>query len=999
MQSDVGINNNSEEFHKTILDNIINGVWVSDKDDLIFYINKGMEIIAGVPAEKMLGAMVLKDFLENTLKYFRSYYLKAKGTLTRVYYDAIPVETPAGRQSYQSGWLIPRIKDGMYDGMVCTVEDVTERKNLEEALKKKEKILEAEKNKLEQIMNSTVDGISTLDITGNVIQSNRAFAELIGYESEKQIIGKNMAEFTRKEDVPKVISAMKEGIKEGIIRNLDVVGVTKQGKNYYASINAKLLKDENGKLNWIGVVRDVSEKNKLEQKLEEMNKNLEQKVKERTEELKESEEKYRLISENVNDLISVMDKNMKYEYINEETTKRILGYSNEDMLGKKAIKFLHPDDLEQVIKKFKKGWNTGKGSVEVRFRRKSGEYIWLSIRGKTFIGTDGKTKGLFTARNITERKKTEQKLKESEKRFSTAFYMNSNLCAISNVEDGKYVEVNDMFLEIIQTTREEIIGKSASNLYQDPKDRDFLIAELKEKGKVTNYELNFKNMSGDPLVGLFSFDVVEMDGKPYLISIAQNITERKKAEKRLIESEEKFKMIFMESPIAITLYDSNAKLLNANKACLDLINVPDVETIKGFDLFNDPNLPGDAREKLLNGEPVKFEIKYDFEKVKDNLKAYKSGTMFFDAIITPIHQADGNISNYLNQVQDITERKKAEERIADLARFPSEDPYPVLRVNQEEILYINQAGINLFNVEEGDKTPELFKRIIDETFTTNLTKQIELELHYKIFSFTIAPIQEKEYANIYGMEITSIKEAEKKLVELDKIKSELLRRTSHELKTPLVSIKGFSDILLELHKDKLDDYILTTIQEIKQGCIRLETLIGDILKTAELESGRTELKRSEEDLSFLIKFCVNELKGFSKLRNHTITLDINEKLTAYCEKEQIHQVVSNLLSNAIKYTLPNGQIHIQSRNEDDLIIVSVKDNGIGFTEEEKDKIFQQFGKIERYGQGFDIISEGTGLGLYICKKIIEMHGGKIWVDSPGRNKGSTFSFSLPIIKD
>ena len=192
---------------------------------------------------------------------------------------------------------------------------------------------------------------------------------------------------------------------------------------------------------------------------------------------------------------------------------------------------------------------------------------------------------------------------------------------------------------------------------------------------------------------------------------------------------------------------------------------------------------------------------------------------------------------------------------------------------------------------------------------------------------------------------------------------------------------------------------MTTIQEIKQGCIRLETLIGDILKTAELESGRTELKRSEEDLSFLIKFCVNELKGFSKLRNHTITLDINEKLTAYCEKEQIHQVVSNILSNAIKYTLPNGQIHIQSRNEDDLIIISVKDNGIGFTEEEKDKIFQQFGKIERYGQGFDIISEGTGLGLYICKKIIEMHGGKIWVDSPGRNKGSTFSFSLPIIKD
>ena len=122
MTSGVRLNTNLKEFYKTILDHIINGVWVSDKDDIIFYTNKGMETIAGVPAERIIGAMVLNDFPESTLKYFRSYYLKAKDTLKPVYYEAVPVTTPSSRQSYQSGWLVPRIKDGIYDGMGKTLD-------------------------------------------------------------------------------------------------------------------------------------------------------------------------------------------------------------------------------------------------------------------------------------------------------------------------------------------------------------------------------------------------------------------------------------------------------------------------------------------------------------------------------------------------------------------------------------------------------------------------------------------------------------------------------------------------------------------------------------------------------------------------------------------------------------------------------------------------------------------------------------------------------------
>ncbi|MFX1317298.1 MAG: sensor histidine kinase, partial [Promethearchaeota archaeon] len=247
--------------------------------------------------------------------------------------------------------------------------------------------------------------------------------------------------------------------------------------------------------------------------------------------------------------------------------------------------------------------------------------------------------------------------------------------------------------------------------------------------------------------------------------------------------------------------------------------------------------------------------------------------------------------------------------------------------------------------------------------------------------------------------ITSKMEAEQKLKEINQMKSELLRRTSHELKTPLVSIKGFSDLLLSLHLDKLDNDVISLIDEIKQGCTRLENLIMDILKTSELDLGKVQLKTEMEDLAFLIRFSIKELRGLAEIRRLTIDIDIHDNLITKFEKERIHEVLGNLITNAIKYTPPKGNIKINTEIKNGFYIVSVKDNGIGFTRKEISKIFTQFGKIEHFGQGLDVISEGSGLGLFISKKIIELHGGEIWVDSEGRNKGSTFYFSLPIISD
>ena len=237
------------------------------------------------------------------------------------------------------------------------------------------------------------------------------------------------------------------------------------------------------------------------------------------------------------------------------------------------------------------------------------------------------------------------------------------------------------------------------------------------------------------------------------------------------------------------------------------------------------------------------------------------------------------------------------------------------------------------------------------------------------------------------------------LSEINKLKSDLFSRTSHELKTPLISIKGFTDLLLKLHSDKLDEDVISILEEIKHGSKRLEDYINSLLESSQLEQGQLKLRKEKEDLTFLINHCVKQLQGRAKTREQKITVNIKNKIFTVFDKEKISEVIENLLINAIKYTPVGGEITIDSKNKDGNYIISIKDTGIGLTQKEIEQLFRQFGKIERYGQGWDVDIEGTGLGLYISKELINLHEGKIWVESEGKNKGSTFFFSLPIIKN
>ncbi len=618
--------------------------------------------------------------------------------------------------------------------------------------------------------------------------------------------------------------------------------------------------------------------------------------------LENSVEKYRNLIHNISDVIAEIDLNGIFTYVSPQVYT-IFGYKPEELIGAKFFSFIHPDDMPSIIETFEKAINSKKSwSFDLKVRHKEGHYINVLANGN-LVKIDDNLKIVCILKDITERIKQEQALKDSEESFKNI--ADSSLVGINIIQNNYVVYTNDASSEIIEYSVEEIENWSIQDLINliDQEDLPLIQEKLKlimeePKDTLIRYSCRLHTKSGKlKWVEIFSKNIL-FNGNEAILSSIIDVSEKKQAEKMLKESEELFRKVSEKAYYGIILTKSDGRIYYWNKAA---------ENIFGYSY------------KDTDGKNI-----YDLIIPEDYKAEFKKGVEIFKK--TGQLSLDGKVLEYPGKKKDGT--------------------------------------------------------------------LVSLEI-----SFSKVRINNQWHALAIFRDITERKKVETKLKEINQLKLEILERTSHELKTPLISIKGFTDLLLDLHKEKFDTETVAILDEIKQGAEKLEAIINKFLETSYLESGKVQINPIEDDLSFLIKFCVKNLRGLANTRNLFISLDVPEKLIVKFEKEKLHEVVSHLIINAIKYTPPFGEIKVQSEINGDFIVVSVEDSGIGLTEEEKNKIFKQFGKIERYGQGWDIGIEGTGMGLYTSKKIVELHGGKIWAESEGKNMGSKFCFSLPFGKD
>ena len=253
---------------------------------------------------------------------------------------------------------------------------------LSENISKKEKDLKIKDNAIE----SSIDPISIADLKGNITYVNPSFLKLWGYENSQEVLGKTALSFWQPKEVKEVIKGLKE--KKGWIG--EMIAKKKDGSSFNVILSTHIIHDKYGKpICMMASAIDVSERKKAEQKL------------------KESEEKYRLIMENANIMIAVMNDKFEYEYINENTHQHILGYLKEDLIGKNNLSLLHPDDRKVTLLATSKISRKNKGFSQGRFLHKNGNYIWLEITGRWFVDSKGVKKFLMISRDITAHKKAE----------------------------------------------------------------------------------------------------------------------------------------------------------------------------------------------------------------------------------------------------------------------------------------------------------------------------------------------------------------------------------------------------------------------------------------------------------------------------------------------------------------------------------------------------------------------------------------------------------------
>ena len=237
-----------------------------------------------------------------------------------------------------------------------------------------------------------------------------------------------------------------------------------------------------------------------------------------------------------------------------------------------------------------------------------------------------------------------------------------------------------------------------------------------------------------------------------------------------------------------------------------------------------------------------------------------------------------------------------------------------------------------------------------------------------------------------------IQEKSRALEVASRHKSEFLANMSHELRTPLNAIIGFSEVMLERMFGELNERQEEYLKDILSSGKHLLTLINDILDLSKIEAGKMELERGSFSLRTALENGVTMIRERASRHEIALSLALGEGLDAVSgDERKVKQIVYNLLSNAVKFTPDGGRVDVSAEQANGAVQVTVRDTGIGIAPEDQQRIFEEFSQV---GRDPERSREGTGLGLTLSKRYVELHGGKIWVESaPGQ--GSAFSFTLP----
>lgn len=518
------------------------------------------------------------------------------------------------------------------------------------------------------------------------------------------------------------------------------------------------------------------------------------------------------------------------------------------------------------------------------------------------------------------------------------------------------------------------------------------------------------------------------------VGISRDITERKQMEEELRNSEERFRVIFDNAADGILLADPEDKrFYMANKTICQMLgySIEEMIKLKVMDIHPEENLP------YIIGEFEKL-AREETTLVKDIPMKRKDGSIFYANI--KAFSITVKEKKYLAGIfRDMTERKQVEEALKkseerfDLAIKGSNDGlwdwsnvegddvwwsprlYELLGYGIGEIKASLSSFRDILHPDDRERTFEMIRVHFENRVPFDIEYRLRMKSgEYRWFRARGQALWDEngKPVRMCGTisDINDRKLAEKELIRAKEIaeaanraKSDFLANMSHELTSPLNSIIGFSQILQDSLHGELNDKQKEYVEYILSSGMHLLSLITDILDLTKATSGSMELRIRRFLLKDLLRSSLTEFNKEALKHNLKLSLDIepDADIEIEADLEKINQILFNLLSNAVKYTPDGGSVGMHARlmkegiktgSEDSSVEISVTDNGIGIKPEDLSNIFQAFTQLESpYSKKY----AGTGLGLALTKNLIELHGGKIWVESEF-GKGSKFTFIIPL---
>ncbi|MBE9126549.1 MULTISPECIES: PAS domain S-box protein [unclassified Coleofasciculus] len=765
--------------------------------------------------------------------------------------------------------------------------------------------------------------------------------------------------------------------------------------------------------------------------------------------LRVSEERWQLALRGNND--AIWDWNIKTnEVFLSVRWKEMLGYEDDEIANHSDewAKRVHPDDLGWVTQAIQDhiAGQTPYYITEHRLQCKDGRYKWILARGQAVWDEKGDAVRMVGSHtDISDRKQAERALQESEERFRAVFEQAAVGIALATAS-GEILGVNQRYCEITGYAESELLGQTLQKItHPDDRERtsDYLHQVMTGEMPTYSIEKRYIRKDGELQWVYASVSLVKNpENRSYALAVLEDIQNRKQTEEALRESESKFRAFLEAASEAVIVTNARSEIIVFNAKAEDLFGYNRTEVLGRTVEFLMPQRfrqNHTQHREHYRANPSKRSM----GKTQNLFAQHKDGSEFpIEAGLSTIQTKNGTF--VMTFLTNITERKQAEEEIQrlnhslELRIQESETRYEQIVElaeegiwvidNQAKTTYVNQAMARMLGYTEADMLEHPmsdFMHTGDKILTNsplslqnpNLVQRKEVQLKTRdnrnIWAYmSTSPIVD-EWGNLLWScalvyDITERKLTEERLQESNerislanaelaraaRLKDEFLASMSHELRTPLNAILGLAEALQEEVYGGLTDRQRKSLVTIEHSGKHLLELINDILDLSKIESGKMALQIAPVSLASLYASSLT----FVKQQAHAKRIRINSQMAEdigeiEVDERRMRQVLVNLLSNAVKFTPEGGEVSLQVDADSDAetLQVSVSDTGIGIAPENLNQLFKPFVQLDsslsrRYA--------GTGLGLALVRRIVDLHGGSVSLESE-LGKGSRFTVSLP----